>query len=71
MKEEWKLIKGYYGLEVSNLGRVRRIKHKNAGNAGKYKDKLPYILKTTRDKDGYVNISLNESGKGFHARMHR
>ena len=71
MKEEWKLIKGYYGLEVSNLGRVRRIKHKNAGNAGKYKDKLPYILKTTRDKDGYVNISLNESGKGFHARMQR
>ena len=46
MKEIWKPIKGYYGLEVSNQGRVRRTKHKNIGNIGKYKDKLPYILKT-------------------------
>ena len=72
MKEEiWKPIKGYYGLEVSNQGRVRRTKHTNKGNIGKYKDKLPYILKTSNDKDGYVLVTLSENGKNFHARMHR
>lgn len=71
MDEQWKLIKGYYGLEVSNLGRIRRIKHKNAGNVGKYKNKLPYVLKTYSDKDGYLKTALSENGKTVYKMVHR
>ena len=64
-KEIWKPIKGYYGLEISNKGRVRRTKHKNKGNIGKYKNKLPYdyykeIIDSYRNIIQELNIELIE-----------
>ena len=48
MIEEWRDVPGYEGLyEVSNFGRVRRN--------GK-------ILKPSKDKDGYLQVSLSKNG---------
>lgn len=58
MEEEWRDIEGYEGLyQVSNLGRVKR---------------LPKIMKTTTDAQGYKVISLkDESGKAKVVKVHR
>lgn len=57
MQEEWRPVVGYEGLyEVSNLGRVRRIK----------------IIEPTKKKHGYMQISFvdrNRVRKSF--RLHR
>ena len=57
MREIWKPVVGYEGLyEVSNLGRVRRVK----------------IIEPSRKKHGYMQISLTGSDgvrKSF--RLHR
>lgn len=73
MKEIWKDIKGFYGLEVSNTGLVRRVAFdkKDMANIKKYREKMPYILKTSLDKDGYVLIILSSKGKRAHTRVHR
>lgn len=56
MKEIWKDIVGYRGLyQVSNLGKVRRTK----------------ILKTRKDKNGYVYITLCKNGKVKCGCIHR
>ena len=51
MDEEWKVIKGFIGYEVSSLGRVRSFRPRNG--RGKLKE-TPAILKTKLDKEGYV-----------------
>lgn len=73
MKEEWREIEGYYGLEVSNTGKIRRtnFSKKDIANIKKYENKLPKVLKTSLDKDGYVVIVLSNNGKNFHTRVHR
>lgn len=57
MEEEWRPIVGYEGqYEVSNLGRVRRVK----------------ILQPTKKKHGYMQISLVDSaGRRKSHRLHR
>lgn len=66
-----KKIKGYEGLEISNLGNVYRTKYLDKANQSKYKNKLPLKLKTTLDKDGYELVTLSSNGKTFHTRVHR
>ena len=62
MKEEiWCPIKGFEGLyEVSNYGRVRSIKF------GKEK-----ILKTSRNTNGYLFVSIRKNGHRKNCRVHR
>lgn len=57
MRESWRPILGYEGLyEVSNLGRVRRVK----------------IITPTRKKHGYMQISLvDRNGVRKSFRLHR
>ena len=57
MRERWRPVLGYEGLyEVSNLGRVRRVK----------------IIEPTRKKHGYMQISLvDRNGKRRSFRLHR
>ena len=57
MRERWRPVLGYEGLyEVSNLGRVRRVK----------------IIEPTRKKHGYMQISLvDRNGKRKSFRLHR
>lgn len=64
--EIWKPIKKYENYyEISNYGRVRRIKYDNTGNKSQYL--LPYYLKYAIDKDGYIkyDLSLNNKTKRF------
>lgn len=46
---------------VSNFGRVKRL----------YKSREPRIIKPTLDKDGYLQIGLNEHCKKTRAKIHR
>ena len=57
MREKWLSVVGYEGLyEVSNLGRIRRIR----------------IVEPTRKKHGYMQVSLKSStGARKSLRVHR
>lgn len=59
--EQWRDIDGYDGMyQVSDLGRVRSLKY------GKVR-----VLKGTKDKDGYLLVSLCKGGKIKKCRVHR
>lgn len=62
--EIWKDITGYEGLyQVSNLGRVKSLNYNRTG-----KEK---IMKTSIDKQGYIQISLRKDGKTYKFKVHR
>lgn len=54
-EETWKSLKGVVengdNYEVSSLGKVRNVKY-------------GWMLKQTKDKDGYLRVQLNFNGKG-------
>ena len=58
--EEWKPIPGFEGYEASNLGRVRS-----------WKRVYPRILRTTRSRNGYINVALYSNGIGRPYGVHR
>jgi hypothetical protein len=64
--ETWKDVKSFEGIyQINNLGIVRRISYPDSGNKGKYK--VPYYLKSRKDKDGYLKYTLcnKEINKNF------
>lgn len=64
MDEVWKDIKGYEGLyQVSNLGRVKRLK-------GKYM-KSDKLLKQVTLDSGYIAVGLCKHNKAKNFRVHR
>lgn len=64
--EVWKDIEGYEGLyQVSNKGRVKSL-----GN-GKSNNSKERTLKLTKNKDGYLKISLFKNGKIKSYLVHR
>ena len=64
MEEIWKDIKGYEGLyQVSNLGRVRSLKHRGKNEIR--------IRKIRIRKDNYMDISLYKNGKAKYELIHR
>lgn len=70
--EIWKEIKGYENLyQVSNLGRVKSLKrivnHSRWGTQTIHEK----ILKTTIDKDGYVQVGLHKNNKQSTKTVHR
>ena len=61
MTETWKEISGYEGLyEVSDLGRVKSLKH------GREK-----ILKPIKHTNGYLHVNLHKDGKVKSTLVHR
>lgn len=59
--EEWRDIEGYNGIyKISNLGRVKSLKH------GKER-----ILKPSSDGDGYLEVSLWKEGVRKIFKVHR
>lgn len=65
--EVWREIKGYEGLyEVSNLGRVRSLRHQHG-----YRRKVPKILKPGKKKSGYLYVNLCKNGKVTSKYVHR
>lgn len=71
--EIWKDIKGYEGwYQVSNLGRVKRLKkiHCNHGKVNIVDRE--HILTPTEDKKGYLVVILSNGGKSRkHRKVHR
>lgn len=65
---EWKPIKGYEGLyEVSNDGRVRRLRFTN----GSHDFEKVRECKQTLNTWGYMTVNLSKNGKGNTKRVHR
>lgn len=74
--EMWKPIKGFEGLyEVSNFGRIKSIERfviKGNRYGTTTKQFVPTkILNPSRDKDGYLILSLCKNGKGYTRKVHR
>lgn len=65
---EWKPIKGYEGLyEVSNDGRVRRLRFTN----GSHDFEKVRECKQTLNTWGYMTVNLSKNGKSNTKRVHR
>ena len=70
LDEIWKEIKNYEDYyEISNYGRIRRIKYDNIGN--KFQYNIPKYLKLREDKDGYLRCDLSLNGKIKRFFVHR
>ena len=70
LNELWKPVKDweqYY--EISNYGRVRRIRYDD--NSKKEQYRLPYYLKPKKDKDGYLKYALCLKRKNKYYFAHR
>ena len=68
LNEIWKPIKNYEGLyEVSNLGKVRRLKFIN----GMYNFNQIRECKQTLNTWGYMTVNLCKNGKSNTKRVHR
>ena len=65
----WRIIDGYEDYEVSDKGEVRRIRYADTGNSAKYK--LPFYLKGSIDKDGYIRYALSKNSKSKSCFAHR
>lgn len=62
--EIWRDIKDFEGLyQVSNLGRVRSFNYRQTGQTK--------VLKLSKDKFGYLQVSLFKNGKLKTFRVHR
>lgn len=75
LTETWRAVKNYKGIyEVSNLGRVKRIRReiKNIGLLNKSKKCIlkELILKPC-NQGGYLKCSLKKNGKGKNFLVHR
>lgn len=63
-KEIWCPIEGYEGLyEVSNLGNVRSLNYRQTGQTK--------ILKTVKERYGYLLVNLSKNGKTKSFKVHR
>ena len=72
--ETYKDIKGFEGLyQVSNLGNVKSLeKSHKSGFMGRGITVRPEkIRKLSKDKDGYMCVSLSLNGKVFSKKVHR
>lgn len=64
LEEIWLPIKGFEGqYEVSSFGRVRSLNYKHTGQVR--------VLSQTKDKFGYLQISLYKNGKEKRYLVHR
>ena len=77
MEEEWRPITGYFGYEVSNLGRIRSYwkKRKKFGSWGGtervYGDE-PHIMPQSDDGNGYLKVLMfGDDGKNHCRKVHR
>ena len=62
--ETWKAISGYEGIyEVSDLGRVRSLVHRNRWKPG--------ILKPLKHPRGYIQVGLRKDGHTKQTLVHR
>lgn len=71
MKEEFRDITGYEGLyQASDLGRIKSLERKVKTKNG-YRIVREKILKTSKDKNGYLLVNLHKNNKMKTHRVHR
>lgn len=62
--EHWKDIKGFEGLyQVSDFGRVKSLNYNHTNESR--------ILKTRKQRNGYLLVNLNKKGKSYFFLVHR
>ena len=74
MREEeiWRDIVGFEGYyQVSNLGRVKSVERTVKIGRGCYRAVHERILKTRKDRDGYLHVQLWKDDKGKEYLVHR
>lgn len=63
--EEWKDIPGFVGIyQVSNLGRIKRLRHKTKNRFG-YKTHKERLKELSPANDGYVRVNLSIGGRKY------
>ena len=71
MREEWRPVVGYEGLyEVSNMGRVKSVE-RTAWCGNGYRTVHERILRTRKNRYGYVIVNLYQEGKMKTCCIHR
>jgi hypothetical protein len=55
--ENWKVVEGHEAYEVSDLGRIRRIKAAKGATVGK-------VLRATPNRHGYLTVTFWENNVG-------
>jgi ribosomal 50S subunit-recycling heat shock protein len=72
MRERWREINNYAGFyEVSNTGKVRSLNRSVIRSDGKEKNFKGVVLKPSRDRDGYCQVSLSIKNKATTYKVHR
>lgn len=67
--EEWRSVVGYEGIyEVSNLGRVKRLKRNPERGKSIMRERM---LSAYKDKDGYLSVNLSKNSLQKPHRLHR
>jgi hypothetical protein len=72
MKEKiiWLSVPGFFGIyKVNQFGTVKSLDHKVI--CKKCRIQKGRILTTSKNKKGYVNVSLSKKGKRLHTGVHR
>lgn len=72
MIENWKEIDGYEGMyEVSDLGNVKSVARVIQRIDGRFKSIKERILIPSKDKDGYLEVSIWKNNVGTKFKLHR
>lgn len=70
--EIWKDIPGYEGMyQVSNLGNFRSLDRTIKRHNNSTMKRKGSLLKTSKDKDGYLLINLTKNNKAIKGKVHR
>ena len=69
-QEQWKVIAGFPGYEVSDRGRVRSFHRYHAGGAF-ISDSPQRFLKPWPTNSGYLGVRLSKNGKKTTRKIHR
>ena len=66
--EQWRVVAGHDGYEVSNLGRVRSWRKRGPGNS---RLPVPVILNPSPDRDGYLEGRFSNGSVITKYKVHR